>query len=214
MQYSQLRGLRLIIIIGLISTIVASCSSVSEPPPLDTAELPHNNQYMQSTPESDNHSKSNSASISSNQDASLPQENTDSPKDLPFDRNALQLKGITLNNVAADVIQIWGQPISEQIMDDKDPIQVLEYDGFSVGCDRNGHVIFVEVSAPTVSSGIQGVQVGEQESVAKQSLGAPDQDSGYVWRYITDTTSLRLDLDPKTNIIQSIKLLPYQNQNA
>ena len=108
MQYSQLRGLRLIIIIGLISTIVASCSSVSEPPPLDAAELPQNNPYTHNTPESDNHSKSNSASISSNQDASLPQENTDGPQDLPFDRDALQLKGITLDNVAADVIQIWG----------------------------------------------------------------------------------------------------------
>lgn len=214
MQFSQLRGLRLIFTLGLISMIVASCSSVSEPPPLETGMSPQTNNYTQSTTEFNDKTKSESASISSNQEPNLPQNASTSLMDQPFDRNVLQLKGITLENVASDVIRLWGEPISKMVMDDYDPVEVMEYDGFSVGCDHRGQVIFVEVSSPNISSGIEGVQVGKQESVAKQSLGAPDQDSGYVWRYTTDNASLRLDLDPKTNIIQSIKLLPYKKQHV
>lgn len=214
MQFSQLRGLRLIFTLGLISMIVASCSSVSEPPPLESGMSPQTNNYTQSTTEFNDKTKSESASISSNQEPNLPQNASTSLMDQPFDRNVLQLKGITLENVASDVIRLWGEPVSKMVMDDYDPVEVMEYDGFSVGCDHRGQVIFVEVSSPNISSGIEGVQVGEQESVAKQSLGAPDQDSGYVWRYTTDNASLRLDLDPKTNIIQSIKLLPYKKQHV
>lgn len=214
MQFLQLRGLRLIFTLGLISMMIASCSSVSEPPPLVTGMSPQNNSYTQSSTELNDKTKSESASISSNQEPNLPQDANVSLMDQPFDRNVLQLKGITLENVASDVTSLWGEPVSKMVMDDYDPVEVMEYDGFSVGCDHRGQVIFVEVSSPDISSGIAGVQVGKQESVAQQVLGAPDQDSGYVWRYTTDHASLRLDLDPKTNIIQSIKLLPYKKQNV
>lgn len=214
MQFSLPRGLRLMLLLGLNMMIVASCSPASQPTTLDTGMSPRSYHYTPNSTEIPNKTKSESASISSNQSPSSPQEAYTSLMDQPFDRTLLQLKGITLDHTASDIIQIWGEPLSYMVMGDYDPIRVMEYDGFSVGCNQKGQVVFVEVSSRTITSGIEGVHVGGQGLIVKQSLGDPDQDSGYVWRYINDHVSLRIDLDPKTSIVQSIKLLPYHYENA
>lgn len=46
-----------------------------------------------------------------------------------------------------------------------------------------------------------------------KSLGNPDQDTGYAWSYQAANALLRLDLDPKTGKIQSVKLFPME-ENA
>ncbi|MGZ9582917.1 DNA uptake lipoprotein [Paenibacillus marinisediminis] len=216
MQLPKLRGLRLIVIGGLLGVIFVSCASVKDQtPPISTSTaLSPQSELPQSEQSKSNKPKSDQMSISSDQASEGQQSNNPEPAEYPFDRNDIRLKSISLTNSADEVTTIWGDPLSKITMDDNEPIQVLEYDGFSIGCDRTGHVAFVEVSGDGVSTGFQGLKIGDMDYNARAALGNPDEDSGYVWRYIEDDVLLRLDLDPKTSIVQSVKLFPYEQKSV
>lgn len=126
--------------------------------------------------------------------------------DQAFDRAHPQLKGIVLASNNDAVKELWGEPEEHYVMDDTDPIDVYQYEGFSYGCKQDGKIIFVEVSGEDTSTGIQGLTIGDSEATASKVLGRPDHDTDYVWSYELKNCLLRLDLDPTTNKIQAVKL--------
>ena len=149
--------------------------------------------------------------IASNKDNTRPSSATG--EEAEFNRKQPKLKGIGLTDTEEKVRQLWGAPVSQFVMDDEEPIHVLEYDGFSFGCHDNDEVVFVEVSGDSLSTGIKGLHIGGKSDTAVKSLGNPDQDTGYAWSYQAANALLRLDLDPKTGKIQSVKLFPME-ENA
>ncbi|MFW5437443.1 DNA uptake lipoprotein [Paenibacillus apiarius] len=137
-----------------------------------------------------------------------PSAGEDSVTEQTFDRKQPKLKGISLKSTDKDIRTLWGDPDNHFVMDETEPIDVFEYDGFSFGCHQSGQVVFIEVSGDGLSTGIKGLKIGDDEAQAKRTLGTPDHDTNYVWSYEIKNDLLRLDLDPKTNKIQSVKLFP------
>lgn len=127
-----------------------------------------------------------------------------------FDRTRPQLKGIALTSNDDEIKELWGEPADHYVMDDTDPIDVYQYDGFSFGCKQDGSIIFIEVSGEDTSTGIQGLTIGDSNDTASKVLGRPDHDTDYVWSYELKNCLLRLDMDPKTNKIQAVKLFSHQ----
>lgn len=131
------------------------------------------------------------------------------PKSQPeeFDRNRLTLIGVALGDNLDQVSQKLGKPIDEYTMDDETgPVSVYEYNGHSVGFDSRNQVLFVEVNSSQTVTGLKGLRVGHTDEDAIEALGKPDTSTTYVLSYTSSNTMLKLDLDPKTRTIQSIKL--------
>ncbi|BFH15328.1 DNA uptake lipoprotein [Paenibacillus melissococcoides] len=150
--------------------------------------------------------------IASNKDTSGSA--ADAAEEAEFNRKQPKLKGIGLSDSEEQVRQLWGTPVSQFVMDDEEPIHVLEYDGFSFGCHDDEKVVFVEVSGDGLSTGIKGLHIGGKSDAAVKALGKPDQDTGYAWSYQAASALLRLDLDPKSGKIQSVKLFPMEENPA
>ena len=216
MKYHLLRGLRFILIGVILSAAVVGCSSVEDPmPPTSTnVQKPNTDQSLYPSQPTYNNDKPNQTEIASNTDSNPSPSDQQEQHDHPFDRDSLHLKGIHLHTSAEDVTKIWGEPLTQLVMDDQEPIYVMEYEGFSIGCDQEGNITFIEVSEEGMSTGITGLHIGDSEETALEALGEPDQHSGYVMRYISNDEMLRLDLDPKTGIVRSVKLFPYQDKHA
>ncbi|TNJ65273.1 hypothetical protein FE784_15745 [Paenibacillus hemerocallicola] len=117
------------------------------------------------------------------------------------------LMGIRLTDTKAAVKQKFDEPVSEFEMDDeKDPLTVFEYEGFAVGFNTAGKVEFIEITSKDVNAGLGGLRLGQKVKDAETALGKPDTNTTYALHYKADGTILKLDIDPKTEAIQSIKL--------
>lgn len=129
------------------------------------------------------------------------------PQQEDFDRNRLTLIGIKLGDKRDQVGKKLGKPVDEYTMDDESgSVIVYEYSGYSVGFDSRGRVLFVEVSSSRTATGLNGLRIGHTDEDAIQALGKPDSSTSYVLSYTSGGHLLKLDLDPKTRAIQSIKL--------
>jgi hypothetical protein len=117
------------------------------------------------------------------------------------------LLGLSLKAPLDSVQEKLGTAKSKFVMDDDtDPITVYEYTGFSVGFNKNEALEFVDVHAAEVDPGLHGLRIGQTSEDAFAALGKPDTNSTYVLSYKSQGTILKLDLDPKTDTIRSIKL--------
>lgn len=122
------------------------------------------------------------------------------------------LMGLALGDSEKEVLRQHGEPIGKYVMDDGvSPISVYDYEEFSVGFDQKQKLEFVDVASPDTDPGLNGLKLGQHEDNAVKALGKPDTNTGYVLSYHTKSTVLKLDVDPKTKIIQSIKLFARTN---
>lgn len=122
------------------------------------------------------------------------------------------LMGIKLSDTLSSVTSRFGDPAGSYVMKNgDDPLTVYEYDGFSVGFNGKNKVLFVEVRGKEIDAGLGGVKPGNSPDQSLQALGKPDSNTGYVISYKTKTTILKLDVDPKTRTIQSIKLFSRED---
>lgn len=130
------------------------------------------------------------------------------PKPQPYTSAKPLLMGISLADTKETVIAAFGKPTAEFEMNDdsKDPIRVLDYGEFSVGFGQTGTLRFIDVASAAIDPGLNGVKLGAPGDEAIRLLGNPDIKTNYVIAYTTATTVLKLDIDPKTKKIQSIKL--------
>jgi hypothetical protein len=128
-----------------------------------------------------------------------------------FDRNEPKLAGIAIGDEQAEVLKQKGKPVETYSMDDASgPISVFEYDGFSVGFDNGDRVLFVEVYSDQTAAGLNGLQIGHKDEDALDRLGPPDASTNFVLSYIADHSMLKLDIDPDSHTIQSMKLFAIE----
>lgn len=128
-----------------------------------------------------------------------------------YDAKKPSLMGIRLGDTKQTVKQKYEDPTSEYEMDDdKDPLSVIEYDGFTVGFNKAGTVEFIEITSKDVNPGLNGLRLGQKVKDAETALGKPDTNTNYALHYKSAGAVLKLDIDPKSEAIQSIKLFPGQ----
>jgi len=124
-----------------------------------------------------------------------------------FDPAHPKLLGIALGDKKDTVVKKLGKPVEQFTMEDeKDPVTVFEYDGYAVGFNKSMQVLFVEVSSSDTATGLSGLKVGDKDKDALKALGKADSNTNYVLSYKADAVLLKLDIDPQTHVIQSIKL--------
>jgi hypothetical protein len=124
-----------------------------------------------------------------------------------YSSNKPSLMALTLSDSSDSVISRYGNPVREYAMnDDTGNINVFEYAGFSVGFDNKRKVLYVEINGISIDPGLNGLHLGQSKDAAIQALGKPDTNTGYVVAYKTKSTVLKLDVDPLSNTVQSIKL--------
>lgn len=117
------------------------------------------------------------------------------------------LMGIALAEGKDKVETLHGQPKNQYVMEDEaGSITVYDYEGFSVGFNAKNEVEFIDVTSPDIDPGLNGFKLGQTPDEAVQALGKADSSTDYVLSFKTKTTVLKLDVDPKTKTVQSIKL--------
>ncbi|WP_166246469.1 hypothetical protein [Paenibacillus turpanensis] len=124
-----------------------------------------------------------------------------------FDPKKPALMGLSLTSSLNDMVKLYGEATEKHEMADVKPVVIVhQYDGFSVGIQENGTVVFVEVQSAEISTGLNGLKLKQSTQDAVNALGKPDTNTKYVLSYKGNGTILKLDIDPKTDTIQSIKL--------
>ncbi len=117
------------------------------------------------------------------------------------------LMGVAIGDSKEKTVQLHGNPYGTYVMEDgDDPITVAEYLGFLVGFNKKQQAEFVEITEDDVDPGLNGLHLGQEIEAAYTALGKPDANTDYVLTYRTKETVLKLDVDPKTKSIQSIKM--------
>jgi len=119
------------------------------------------------------------------------------------------LMGLTLGTSQDAVLKRFGKAKTQFVMDEDDSdnaITVYEYADFSIGFRSEGALEFVDVSSADIDPGLGGLRLGQTTDDAIAVLGKPDARTDYVLSYKAQSTVLKLDIDPKTDTIQSIKL--------
>ncbi|MEX2414511.1 MAG: hypothetical protein WD424_00085 [Paenibacillaceae bacterium] len=125
----------------------------------------------------------------------------------PYDANNPSLMGFTISAAMDHVIERFGKPLSESIMNDGlEPLQIHEYPGFSFGSNITNQIVFIEVNSSKVNPGLNELHVGQTVEEARKSLGTPDSLNEYVMIYSTNNLIMKLDIDPNSSVIRSIKL--------
>ena len=117
------------------------------------------------------------------------------------------LMALTLSDTFEDVTKRYGKPDRQYVQNEGgEPLIIYHYPQFTVGFAENRKVHYVEICENGSDLGLNGLQLGSSQASAVQALGKPDTDSGYVLTYQTEDTILKLDIDPMSDTIQSIKL--------
>jgi hypothetical protein len=136
--------------------------------------------------------------------------NSDEAKDksLPaFNSKQPEIMGLAIGEAQEKAVAQHGKPPESYIMEDPtEPITVYQYEGFSIGFNADNKIQFIDVSSSKVNPGLSGLRLGQTSNQALEVLGKPDKNTNYVISYNTKTAILKLDIDPKTKTIQSIKL--------
>jgi hypothetical protein len=124
-----------------------------------------------------------------------------------FSSKQPKIMGLAIGELQEKAIVLYGKPIESYIMEDPTkPITVYQYEGFSIGFNTANEIQFIDVSSAKLDPGLNGLRLGQSSTQALEVLGKPDKNTSYVISYNTKTAILKLDIDPKTKTIQSIKL--------
>ncbi|SDW55928.1 hypothetical protein [Paenibacillus sp. CF384] len=124
-----------------------------------------------------------------------------------WDPKAPKLHGISIGDAKTVLdLRLGKQTDSYMIKDEKETITVIEYPGFSIGYGSDKKVRFVEVFEKNVSSSLSGLRVGDSESAVTTALGKPTTHTASVLAYQATGALLKLDLDPETKKVLSMKL--------
>lgn len=128
-----------------------------------------------------------------------------------FDASAPSLMGIAIGTNMAVVYERFGEPVQSYPLpgDSEDPAVVRSYPGFAIG-ERDNKVLFVEVSTRSVNPGLSGLRLGDMSGDAAAKLGKPTSESEFVMSYAANGSILKLDIDPDTKKIISMKLFPEE----
>ncbi len=130
------------------------------------------------------------------------------PPETSFQPNSPSLGSLALGATDKEVFKQYGLPADTYpLPGDNLTIEIWEYDGFSVGLNANNQVVYVEIISSDVNTGIKGLLSGMDGSKAAQLLGIATEDQTNVLAVEVTGGWLKLDLDPDTQQVLSIKLL-------
>ncbi|UQZ82758.1 hypothetical protein SK3146_01918 [Paenibacillus konkukensis] len=125
----------------------------------------------------------------------------------PYNQAKPTLLGLTLKSSPETVTDKYGDPKQQfQMEDDTDPITVYDYTDFLVGFNKNNELQFIDIRSSEINPGLNGLKLGETTSDVFKALGKPDSNTSYVMTYKSKGAILKLDIDPKSDKINSIKL--------
>ncbi|WP_281939390.1 DUF4309 domain-containing protein [Paenibacillus tyrfis] len=125
----------------------------------------------------------------------------------PYTQAKPTLLGLTLKTSAAEITEKFGKPKEQFVMeDDTDPITVYDYTDFLVGFDKQNQLHFVDVRSADVNPGLNGLKLGDPVEEVTKALGKPDSNTSFVLTYKATGAVLKLDIDPKSQKVNSIKL--------
>jgi hypothetical protein len=118
------------------------------------------------------------------------------------------LGGIKLGASDKDVFAKYGLPIDTYpLPGDKQSIEIWEYKGISIGINTKNAVVYVEITSSDVNTGIKGLSNGMKGTEAGLLLGVPEGDLTNVLTLEVTGGWFKLDLDPDTQKVLSMKLL-------
>ncbi|QMV43909.1 hypothetical protein [Cohnella cholangitidis] len=131
-----------------------------------------------------------------------------SSRDQTFQSKTPSLAGIKLGTVEKDIVDNKGLPNDTySLPGDDQNVNIWEYDGYSIGFNDKNKVVYVEINSSDVSTGIQHLRYGMKGSEAAELLGIPTEDQSNVLALEVSGGWLKLDLDPDTQQVLSLKLL-------
>lgn len=126
----------------------------------------------------------------------------------PFDSGHPMLNGIGFQDNVETVEQRFGPPKTRyDLPGGNATIDMREYPGFAVGFDGDGDVIYVELTSGEAPTGISGLKLGMPGQQAAELLEILDHPDSHVLTMDLSEGWLKLDLDPDTHEVLSIKLI-------
>jgi hypothetical protein len=127
-----------------------------------------------------------------------------------FDPNLLRLMGLALGQSSQDVSRKFGSPAETFELPENDlDASVLVYPGFMVGI-LNEKILFIEVNTRSVNPGLNGLRLGDSSESIDDLLGHPATITPFLITYKSEGAILKLDIDPQTQKIHSMKLFPAE----
>ncbi|MFC5702814.1 hypothetical protein ACFPVX_16050 [Cohnella faecalis] len=125
-----------------------------------------------------------------------------------FSSSDPELAAIRLSETEASVTKKLGLPAeSFTLPGDKTSTEMWEYDGITVGFGHDHRIVYVEVTSSEIATGIQGLQLGTTAKKAAHALGLDVPQRSNVLTAEIAGGSLKLDLDPDSRTVISIKLI-------
>ncbi|MCR8631150.1 DUF4309 domain-containing protein [Paenibacillus radicis (ex Xue et al. 2023)] len=129
----------------------------------------------------------------------------------PYNQAKPTLLGLTLNTSLEKVTAKYGKPKSQFVMeDDSDPITVYDYTDFLVGFNQKNLLQFIDIRSSDINPGLNGLKLGQSTNDVFKTLGKPDSNTSFVLTYKSTGAVLKLDIDPKTEKVNSIKLFAVE----
>lgn len=126
---------------------------------------------------------------------------------VPFNEAKPTLLGLNLKSSPQEATAKYGKPKKEfQMDDDSDPITVYDYTDFLIGYNSHNQLQFIDIRSEDINAGLNGLRLGQSTSDVFKALGKPDSNTSYVLTYKSAGAILKLDIDPKTDKVNSIKL--------
>jgi hypothetical protein len=133
------------------------------------------------------------------------------PPELPFQSSSPSLAGISLGASEKDVVQHYGLPAGTYpLPGDKQTVEIWEYAGFSIGLNTSNQVVYVEITSSGVDTGIEGLLSGMKGAQAAQILGIENDEHTNVLAAEVTGGWFKIDLDPETRQVLSLKLLSHE----
>jgi hypothetical protein len=133
------------------------------------------------------------------------------PPETPFKPNSPSLARIGLGASDKDVVQRYGLPAGTYLLPgDKQTVDIWEYTGFSIGLNTSNQVVYIEITSTDVDTGIEGLLSGMKGAQAAQILGVDNDAHTNVLAAEVTGGWFKIDLDPETRQVLSLKLLSHE----
>jgi hypothetical protein len=191
-------------------SIISPKSSVPPATSADTENIYSEEPFVSSTPASSLPVPATTPSTSVVEISNITPEPTEEvlPPETPFKLNSPSLAGIGFGASDKEVVKHYGLPMGTYpLPGDKQTVDIWEYAGFSIGLNKNNLVVYVEITSSNIDTGIKGLLSGMNGAQAAQILGVENDASTNV--LATEVTGgwFKIDLDPETRQVLSLKLL-------
>ncbi|CAG7650975.1 DUF4309 domain-containing protein [Paenibacillus allorhizosphaerae] len=125
----------------------------------------------------------------------------------PYTQEKPTLLGLTLKTSLEEITEKLGKPKDTFLMeDDADPITVYDYTDFMAGFNKKNQLQFIDIRSDGIDPGLNGLKLGDPVADVSKALGKPDSNTSLVMTYKSPGAILKLDIDPKSQKVNSIKL--------